>query len=73
MSDKQALAPTPRDYSEACDSAFEEQFGIKSDTHYNLVTMRRITTRVDEAQFTPEQIAFLRGFESGFLAAQVKP
>jgi hypothetical protein len=49
--------------------AVKEKFGIEIETNFNIFTMDLMTTRVDEEDFTQEQIDFLKAYEAGYLAA----
>lgn len=45
-------------------SAFKWQFGVGLEQEYNLFAGRMVSTREDEQDFTPEQVAWLKGFEA---------
>jgi hypothetical protein len=45
---------------------FQIQFGCELETVWSIISMRHVSTRLDGAQFTPEQAAWIAGFEAGW-------
>ena len=51
-------------FEEALKTAFEQEFkGVEITSTFNIVEMSLVTLRTDNADFTPEQVAFIKGFE----------
>jgi len=48
-----------------------ETFDLDVQTHFNLMSMTLVTTRSDGKDFTPEQKAYVQGFENGYLSAMI--
>ena len=57
-------------FTDALKAAFVEAFPpLKLETSYDILAMALISRRADEQDFTPEQKAFVTGFEAGYMAA----
>ena len=58
-------------FTDCLKAAFVEQFpGIEIESDYNIFAMALVSRRVDEQDFTPEQALFVRGYETGYMAAE---
>lgn len=53
-------------------AAMLAKFKIETVTEFNFFAGRLFTKRKDEADFTPEQMAFAEAFEAGYQAAREK-
>ena len=49
--------------------AFEDRFGIAVETNWNIVTMTKVTTRVDDKKLTKDQYEFISAYSRGFYKA----
>jgi hypothetical protein len=57
-------------FKQSLNDAFAAKFdGRKIDTTYNLMHLRYVSTPSDGKAFTPEQIAFISGYEEAWLKA----
>ena len=51
-------------------AAIGEKFSITTVTEYNFFADRLITKKVDESDFTPNQIQWISAFSDGYAAAK---
>lgn len=56
----------PEFFREQMREAFARRFNVLIETEYNILAMRLITTRADGQDFTPEQHAWIAGYEAGY-------
>lgn len=56
-------------YREDMSAEMKKRFEIKVETMYDIFVGRLVTTRADNKDFTVEQMAFMKGFEEGYLSA----
>jgi hypothetical protein len=47
-------------------AAFHAKFGAELETSFNLFSMSLVSRRVDGADFTPEQYAWVEAYSDGF-------
>ena len=57
------------DFNDCIDKAFLDKYGIGIETALNFFSMRKVSTRKDGKDFTPEQMAFVNGYSEGFCKA----
>lgn len=48
------------------------RFGIEIETNFSFLTGNIISTRIDGADFTAEQMEFMQTYEKGYVAAMVR-
>lgn len=66
---KQVREHISKGFSDELRAAFQHRFELELDVSYNIFEMALVSRRADEADFTPEQKAFVFGFELGYSAA----
>ena len=52
-------------------AAVLEKFNIEIEMNFNIMSMRLVTTKKDESDFTPEQHAYIGAFSDGYEAAML--
>ena len=68
---KVVAAHVETEYVPVFDTEFQKQFGVHVKTVWDFEQQALVTTQPDEADFTPEQMTWMKGFTDGYLAAAV--
>lgn len=58
-------------FRESLKLAVKERFDIEIETTYALLADRLITTRIDEKDFTQEEMDFLKAYSAGYEKAML--
>ncbi len=66
---KAACAHAESQYVPVFDAGFQEKFGIHVTTAWNFEQQALVTMQDDDADFTQEQMTWMKGFTDGYLAA----
>ena len=49
----------------------KKKFDIEIESNFNIIVMRLITTRVDEKDFTQEEMDFIKAYSDGYEKAML--
>jgi hypothetical protein len=56
-------------FTDSLKAEFKEKFKIEIESKFNIFAMQVVSSRIDEADFTPEQYEWIAAYEKGYLKA----